>query len=732
MADGTYAVNGMYAKSYFGFDVVTTPTRNIVFHSLAGHFVAETQLENDISYGTPITIYDANWNLVEELLYYPKIENWATNRFIANGGTIESYKTYTPPFVVDDRWVVFPAGYTRNWTGSSWTHYGRSFGFLDLDNLDNLKWEGTNEYGLSFEYTNLSFIAVSGIDRYNFSAENVEVATIDGRKKIFNTQWSTTPELGHGEGTWIPTVWVHDVESMITAGLTNLGTGVVVEAEETFDVFVGDGTMKELMHERSEVFGGNYPISVPEGLGPEAGTVIPYKPFPVITTSTDQLIVSDGYKTEVYEYAAGSWSEPVIVPKPFSGGQLNGSSYFVDGNLYYDFINSPDSFIEYPSTSSFISPDRQPKMYLPFTSTEPTEYPTGVWPDPLTVATESGRRKLIINTAGTGNLGPWMSQLVRRTSVTIEYSPNGTYTVKSSDRDGIETLSSGRWLDGSVGAGESYELFFDIESNSSESNPNISVLLSDTRETITSSGIVSFKCTVEETNLDSDPSIPLETTVVFKSRVKGLSKVSTSEQTITADITLSGIANPSTDLTDPNVVISISPGSANEYPDDAFTHFAVHSAKPNVPYPQNQQGFTAEELVLDPSTESVEFLIMGSALAGQQLVLEFGDGWVDKSLQANPLGTVYIDLREDGTQNAIPELVYVANIGTVTGGEDLSVTASSWFDNANVTFSKVIPIKIAGGSTGPTEPDDPLEDPDPFPDDPELPDGPEPNPTLPY
>jgi hypothetical protein len=150
----------------------------------------------------------------------------------------------------------------------------------------------------------------------------------------------------------------------------------------------------------------------------------------------------------------------------------------------------------------------------------------------------------------------------------------------------------------------------------------------------------------------------------------------------------------------------MSPGAANEYPDDAFTHFALHIAKPNIPYPSNQQGFTDEELVLDPSTESVEFLIMGSSLAGQQLVLEFGDGWVDKSLQENPLGTVYIDLREDGTQNTIPELVYVANIGAVTGGEDLSVTVSSWFDNVNVTFSKVIPIKIAGGSTGPTEPDD--------------------------
>lgn len=709
MADGTYAVSGMYAKSLFGSQVVSTPTRNIVFNSLKGHFVAETQIENELPYGAAITIYDSNWNLVEELQYLPNIENWATYRFMAGGSTTESAtKLVSDVFVVDDRWLVFPAGYTRKWTGSDWIHYGRSFGFLDLDNLDNLKYEHTNEYGITYEYTNLSFIIPTNIYRYQFSVENVQVVTIGGKQKIINTQWSSAPEFHTGIEPWIPTVWVHDVESMITAGLTNLGTGVVVEAEETFDVFVGDGTMKELIHERSAVFGGNYPISVPEGLGPEAGTVVEYKPFPVITASTDQLIVSDGYKTEVYEYVAGSWSEPVIVPKSFSGGQLNGSSYFVDGNLYYDFINSPDSFIEYPSTSS--------KMYLPFTSTEPTEYPTGIWPDPLTVVTESGRRKLIVNSTGTGNLGSWMTQLVRRTSVTIEYSPNGTYSVKSSDSDGIGILSSGRWLDGSVGAGESYEIFFDIESNSSESNPNISVLLNDTRETITSSGVVSFKCTVEETNLDSDPSIPLDTTVVFKSRVKGLSKVSTSEHTITADVNLSGIANPSTDLTDPNVVISMSPGAANEYPDDAFTHFALHIAKPNIPYPNNQQGFTDEELVLDPSTESVEFLIMGSSLAGQQLVLEFGDGWVDKSLQENPLGTVYIDLREDGTQNTIPELVYVANIGTVTGGEDLSVTASSWFDNANVTFSKVIPIKIAGGSTGPTEPTEPDTPPGEYPD----------------
>jgi hypothetical protein len=701
MADGTYAVDGMYARSLFGSQVVSTPTRNIVFNSLKGHFVAEAQLENELPYGAKITIYDTSWNLIKELQYLSNIENWATYRFIAGATTTESVDNESDVFVIDDRWIVFPAGYTRNWKNNSWYHYGRSYAFLDLDNLDNLEYDDVNAYGISHTYTNISFIITTDIPRYQFSAENLQVVTVDGKQKLINTQYSS-----YENDTYVPTVWVHDVETMINAGLSNLGGGVMVESEHSFDVFVGDGTTKQLIKERSDVFGGNYPITVPEGFGPESGTVIGSVPYPVITASTDQLIVSDGYKTEVYEYVAGSWSEPVIVPKSFSGGQLNGSSYFVDGNLYYDFINSPDSFIEYPSTSSFVSPDRQPKMYLPFTSTEPTEYPTGIWPDPLTVATESGRRKLIVNTAGTGNLGSWMTQLVRRTSVTVEYSPNGTYAVKSSDSDGIGTLSSGRWLDGSVGAGESYELFFDLESNSSESNSNISVLLNDTRETITSSGVVSFKCTVEETNLDSDPSIPLETTVVFKSRVKGLSKVSTSEHTITADVNLSGIANPSTDLTDPNVVISMSPGAANEYPDDAFTHFALHIAKPNIPYPSNQQGFTDEELVLDPSTESVEFLIMGSSLAGQQLVLEFGDGWVDKSLQENPLGTVYIDLREDGTQNTIPELVYVANIGAVTGGEDLSVTVSSWFDNVNVTFSKVIPIKIAGGSTGPTEPDD--------------------------
>jgi hypothetical protein len=701
MADGTYAVDGMYARSLFGSQVVSTPTRNIVFNSLKGHFVAEAQLENELPYGAKITIYDTSWNLIKELQYLSNIENWATYRFIAGATTTESVDNESDVFVIDDRWIVFPAGYTRNWKNNSWYHYGRSYAFLDLDNLDNLEYDDVNAYGISHTYTNISFIITTDIPRYQFSAENLQVVTVDGKQKLINTQYSS-----YENDTYVPTVWVHDVETMINAGLSNLGGGVMVESEHSFDVFVGDGTTKQLIKERSDVFGGNYPITVPEGFGPESGTVIGSVPYPVITANTDQLVVSDGYKTEVYEYVAGSWSEPVIVPKSFSGGQLNGSSYFVDGNLYYDFINSPDSFIEYPSTSSFVSPDRQPKMYLPFTSTEPTEYPTGIWPDPLTVATESGRRKLIVNTAGTGNLGSWMTQLVRRTSVTVEYSPNGTYAVKSSDSDGIGTLSSGRWLDGSVGAGESYELFFDLESNSSESNSNISVLLNDTRETITSSGVVSFKCTVEETNLDSDPSIPLETTVVFKSRVKGLSKVSTSEHTITADVNLSGIANPSTDLTDPNVVISMSPGAANEYPDDAFTHFALHIAKPNIPYPSNQQGFTDEELVLDPSTESVEFLIMGSSLAGQQLVLEFGDGWVDKSLQENPLGTVYIDLREDGTQNTIPELVYVANIGAVTGGEDLSVTVSSWFDNVNVTFSKVIPIKIAGGSTGPTEPDD--------------------------
>ena len=733
---GDFAVQGMYAKSYFGYDVVSTPTRNIVFNSLFGHFIAEAQLENDKPYGSSISIYDKNWNLVENILYYPKIENWATSRLIVNGGTIEStIQENAGPFVLEDRWLVFPAGYTREWTGSSWTHYGLSFGFMDLDNLDNLKFEDTNYYGITYEYTNLSFIIASNQGRWTFSVEDVQTVSVGGKQKLMNAQWTSWPEEGgpHGaDAPYRPSVWVFDVETLINTGLANLGTGVVVDAEETIDVFVGDGTIKELIKTRSPQFGGNYPIKVTEGFGPAAETLIDRTPYPKLTTDNDRFVISDQYKSEVYEYANGSWSTPVVVSKPFEKGQLAGSNYILDGNVHYDFINSPEAHISFDMSKHASTGITTHTMYKPFELTEPSEYPLGIWPDPLTVATESGRRKLIINTAGTGNLGPWMTQLVRKTSVTVEYSPNGTYTVKSSDGGGIKTLSSGRWLDGSVGTGESYELYFDMESNSSEGNPNISVQLNDTRETITSSGVVSFKCTVQETNLDSDPSIPLETTVVFKSRVKGLSRVSTSEHIVTADITLSGIANPSTDLTDPNVVISISPGSAYEYPDDAFTHYAIHSAKPNVPYPQNQQGFTAEELVLDPSTESVEFLIVGSTLAGQQLVLEFGDGWVDKSLQANPLGTVYIDLREDGTQNTIPELVYVANIGTVTGGEDLSVTASSWFDNTNVSFSKVIPIKIAGGSTGPTEPDDPLEDPDPFPDNPELPDGPEPNPELPY
>ena len=248
MADGTYAVDGMYARSLFGSQVVSTPTRNIVFNSLKGHFVAEAQLENELPYGAKITIYDTSWNLIKELQYLSNIENWATYRFIAGATTTESVDNESDVFVIDDRWIVFPAGYTRNWKNNSWYHYGRSYAFLDLDNLDNLEYDDVNAYGISHTYTNISFIITTDIPRYQFSAENLQVVTVDGKQKLINTQYSS-----YENDTYVPTVWVHDVETMINAGLSNLGGGVMVESEHSFDVFVGDGTTKQLIKERSDV-----------------------------------------------------------------------------------------------------------------------------------------------------------------------------------------------------------------------------------------------------------------------------------------------------------------------------------------------------------------------------------------------------------------------------------------------------------------------------------------------
>ena len=679
MADGTYAVQGMFAKSNFGEQVISTPTRNIVFSSLSGSFVSEAQLENELPYGAQITIYDSNWNLIREIQQYSKIDDWVTYRFVPTGSTTPSSEGTSQIFVIDDRWIVYPAGYTRNWKNNSWYHYGRSYAFLDLDNLDNLEYDDVNAYGISHTYTNISFIITTDIPRYQFSAKNLQVVTVDGKQKLINTQYSS-----HDNDTYVPAVWIHDVETMINAGLSNLGGGVMVESEHSFDVFVGDGTTKQLIKERSDVFGGDYPITVPEGFGPESGTVVGPVPYPVITANTDQLVVSDGYKSEVYEYANGSWSTPVIVSKSFSDGQLSESTYFVDGKVYYDFVNNPESFIEYSGS----------QLYKPFDLTEPTSYPLGVWADPITVTKESGSRRLL-SSYGNGNLSQWISQYVRRVQVIFEYSFDGTYVVKGSNNEGIHTLSSGRWLERSMSSGESYELSLDLESISSD-NPNISVVLNDTRKTITG-GTESFTCTIQETDLNIDPSTPIQNTVVFKSTVKGISKVSTSEHMITFDATLSGIANPGLELTDPNVVMSLSSGAA--YGGSDTDHYAVHIMKPQVVPPDNQQGYTDELLLIDSSTESVEFLILGDALEGQQLTLEFGDGWVDTN--GDPLGTVVIDLREDGLKNTISELTYVANIGTVTSGQDLSVTASSFFgvynqyQNIDQTFTKTIPIQVS-------------------------------------
>jgi hypothetical protein len=353
---GQYAVEGMNANSSFGFDVVSTSTQNIVFHSRYGHFVAEAQLENELPYGSQITIYDKEWNLVEQLQFTPNIEGWFNTNFIPGG------KVYPDPvgssniFVVDDRWLVFPADYTRYWddTVYAYKHYSLSFGFLDLHNLEGLKYEDTNPYGVTHTYTNMSFIVATLIP--DNGTLQIEPTRIDGKQKVIASEYSVSQESNLSPGLRKPSVWVYDVEAMINAGLANLGGGVVVNEEAFFDVFVGDGTEKEIFWGTG---GNNYSYTLPEGFGPDAGTVVSTVPVAKITADPDnnQLIVSDGYKSELYEYTNGSWSTPTVIPNSFEGGQLSGSLYLDSlGKAYYDIINFPDSYLEFTNASEFYHP----------------------------------------------------------------------------------------------------------------------------------------------------------------------------------------------------------------------------------------------------------------------------------------------------------------------------------------------------------------------------------------
>lgn len=734
MADGTYAVDGMYAVGTFGGYIKSTNLKHFVFNKVDGHFIAEAQIENDLPFGRTVTIYDDQFNKIDEIQLLARRMQLGTEG--SKYGWHSVYRATSPSsqmFIHDDRWLFFVGGYSRWWAGSSHLHLGKSISVLDLENLDDLSYQSDNAYGVTHTYTNVSFIGGLDIPRWNFDGDNLETIIIDGKRKIINAGWIPTSNyVANREGEWAAKLWIHDVDDIISQALANPdgGDGLnIFEPEQEFDIFVGDGTKKEYTVETGFSSSPDYSVTLPQGIGPEgyvlSDDTLPsgiggrweYDLVPRVLVSGNQIVVTNSIKSEVYELSNGSLSLVTLLNKPIPvdaklviNGELIG--YQHEEKYYPDAINS-SAHIRYEEGlgGGLSTPDIQ--YVEPFTLTEPQNYPMGYFPDPVT-AIAQGEGREIRWAYENGNLSTWITQMVRALSVYIDYKDNGSYEVYTNSG---EVLDSGRWLAPEVTAssgsfnepkiefisinGVQVTSWQDVHENEDYApNLKISVIESD---------YAPMKVEVRETDLSVDSSIPVNVEIKFLTSISGLSRISSSEQEITINLTLDGRVLPSVDLTDPNVIIDVAPGALLEWPDDAMTDHALKVMKPHVPYENNAAGYVSETLFLDPSTESVEFYIQGDALNGQQLTFEFGDGWVDS--YGGSLGTVIVDLHPSDLDNPNPRgdqfenITFDARIGAVTGGEDLSVTVSTFFDDwrqneydnsgISTTMTRIIPIQIS-------------------------------------
>jgi hypothetical protein len=743
MADGTYSKSGMYATSTFGAHIISTANRHIIFNDLEGHFISNSQIENGLPYGRKVTIYDDQFNkLLEFQLKARRLQ-------IPGDPMTGWHKTpSTNPnkslFIHDDRWLVFVDSSSRWWGGAyrSFNYYGKSIGVLDLDNLENFSYQEDNAYGVTHDYTGLSFMGSLDIPRWQRSTDDTKVATIDGKVKIIHSGW--IPPSNHHittSGTWTPKIWIHDIEDIITQASNNPNgpDGLnIFEPEQELDIFVGDGTMKQYLSSDDP---GDV-VTVPQGIGPEVweGRLynVPRWLVPNITVLEDKILVSDngfsaGYgwpgedyqgKSELYEFTNGSWSSPTVINAPYAGGILksgDGSLGYQVQNKYYPDIINPrlnESYIQYEGEDlrrSVYYTSEIPIQYVDdFNLTEPLNYPVLYWPEPISVNAESTRRKLY-GSYNNGNLSPWISQLPRRTRISVTYNNDGTYKVESRDPSWTSSyvlIDTGRWIsEEQLGSGSIKDPQFDIVSiNYTNPDDSQNIVITDSESIEDGQKVISL--TIQEADLSLDPSIPMEVEVNFKALIGGFSRLTYSEHEITVNAKLSGIANPSVDLTDPNVIINLSPHALIEWPDDAFTHVAFSVWKPWVQaYENSQNGFVSETLTIDANTESVEFFInRGYALNGQQVTFEFGNGWVDD--YGDSLGTVVIDLHQSDIVDPnprgdqFPEIIFNAKLGNITGGQDLSVTVSTFFDGwrqssydnypISTTMTRTIPIQVAG------------------------------------
>lgn len=679
-----------YVINKFGGSIASTPTKHVIAYENEGHFIDDVQAQNQKPYGVEIVVYDDLFNEVDSFQFkVDQIDGWSA-----------IYPNPEYMFITKDKWLVIPDGYIRRNYNEEFIHYGRAFSFIDLDNLNSLKYDETNFLGDTYTYTNASFVVLGGVPRYNFDDGGFQTAKIGGKEKIITSAFISYPNMPmHGDTEGFYTgLYIQDIDQMITVGTSSpLGSIGLVAEPELIPTFVGDGTTKQVV--TNHWLHGTYTTQVTEGI--DTGGEDRY--LPNLSVGEDKILVSDASKTHVYEYANQTLTGPVVIPEQLSGGVVNQNQYHVEDTVHYDISGRPSATLKYQG-------DREENgvtLLHPFTLTEPNNYPNALSIPGVTAQIESGSRRLSSYNPTNGYRLPsweyWVAPFPRQVSLLIDFNLDGTYSVTSSSGDQIET---GAWLERPVYTGEQYEIsgliskvngvdanisFNDSVSDGQSFAPNIKLTTIVRNQT---GNLKSYELRIEEHSNDPDhlvdslhldPSVVVPTKIEMSLEIEGLSAVSDTQINLTVDMDLSGVPDLDLSPTSPLVIFYTSFGIANEG-DESTTFYSIDSIKPKVHKPDNDAGLQDELLVVDKAlSSSVDFMYLDSH-GPETVTLQFPTGWVDD----NGYALTSVDVQNGTT--------YVAYLGNVDAGTDLSVVASSQFiyQSVDEVFTKTIPVQVAG------------------------------------
>lgn len=704
-----------WADNNFGGNVASGQTKHVVAYQIEGSFIDEMQVQEQKPYGTEFVVYDDSFNEIDSFNFFYQINE-------VDGWRIPYYPNIEDMFISKDRWLIVSTGTSTTRYLNGYTHLGRSYIFIDLDDLENLKYDSINEVGDTHTYITASFVVHSHIPRQSLVANDFpfQVTTLGGKEKIVTSAWESQPDLMGRTGVmsedpWVPALYVHDIDEMIAAGESSPRTVTLDSIPQKILPFEGNGTPVQVGQGSTSQGGYNVYASQDFDIGDAPINQIRHH-LPNLSVGTDKIMVSDVSKSHLYEYSNGSLSEtPIVIPKKFHGGSINGSQYHFGEQVYYDMIDRPNSSLTYKSSDSNASGVDPSNLSLvePFQLTEPDNYPNALDIPDVTSSVESGPRELSSYNPDTGFRLPgwqyWVAPRPRISKLDIDFKKDGTYVVSSSSGN---IISSGAWLERPVYSGEEYSILstitkinttpvsFQINSTGSSTQyigegfaPNVDIITTSGTRNVSADEDAGVSVTIQEHSNDPDPlvdslhldpSIPITTTLELTVAVSGISAVSSTGFKITLEMILSGIADVDLSPLSPVVIFNTSYGLAYEG-DDSYTFYAIDSMKPKVHKPDNAPGWTDELLLVDPNaSSSVDFMYLDS-YGPDTVTLQFPSGWVDD--KGDTLTSVDV---QNGT-------TYVAYLGSVSAGDDLSVTASSRFVYRSVdeTFTKTIPIQAA-------------------------------------